>query len=456
MRFWLVAVVAAMPSVLVGQQLPRVVAQAEALGARTGVAVRDVDGKALYLHRGGDPFVPASNLKVLSAAAVLQGLGGEFRFSTPWQLRQGRLVVTASGDPNWLANTADAPATVFGAVVTALQRAGIKSIRGIDLAEGTFTGPSRPSTWPADQLDTYYCAPTGPFVLEQGTFVLSLRAGAANAEVAIASPPVGLPIRGTVPMVDARKGATYGAIDLGDAVKVNGKFWRKSSPVTIRTAVREPMTWFRAALEHALTQGGIAIDPAAPASEVALAPYQSELRPALLRILQDSSNFDAEQCLRVLGAVTLGDGSLRGGLLAFERQLTALVGNLPPGVVLLDGSGLSRDNRITPALVVETLATVLRGPHKDLYVACLPVAGESGTLERRFDKSPVAGRVFAKTGWIRGASALSGVLRRQDGGLRLFSILMNYDRDKNGLNKQLKDLQESIVEAIDALPVGGS
>jgi len=57
--------------------------------------------------------------------------------------------------------------------------------------------------------------------------------------------------------------------------------------------------------------------------------------------------------------------------------------------------------------------------------------------------------VRAKTGWIRGASSLSGLVEREDGTRRWFSILMSYDQKQDGLNKDLKQLQEQIVQAID-------
>jgi D-alanyl-D-alanine carboxypeptidase/D-alanyl-D-alanine-endopeptidase (penicillin-binding protein 4) len=435
------------------RSLEALIGEAEALGARTGVAVRDLEGRPLALHRAAEAFVPASNLKLLTAAAVLRGLGADFRFRTRFALRDGRLAVQASGDPNWITGTADAPSLVFGAVAAALQRAGVTAIRGIDLEPGVFHGPLRPASWPQDQLDTYYCAPTGPFVLEQGTFALTIRAGNGSAHVALAAPAAAVPLRGSIAMAAAKRGATYGAIDLGDAVKISGRFWQRSPPVTIRTAVRDPATWFAAALRHALLQAGIAESGEAPAATAALPAHQTELGSAIVRMLCDSSNFDAEQCLRVLGAQR-GDGSLAGGLGALRAELEAMVGNLPPAVVLVDGSGLSRANRVTAAFVVEVLAAALRGAGAESFQAALPVAGESGTLEDRFARSPVEGRVFAKTGWIRGASALSGVLRRGDGTLRLFAILMNYDRDPGGLVRRLKDLQERIVEAVDALPAG--
>jgi D-alanyl-D-alanine carboxypeptidase/D-alanyl-D-alanine-endopeptidase (penicillin-binding protein 4) len=129
--------------------------------------------------------------------------------------------------------------------------------------------------------------------------------------------------------------------------------------------------------------------------------------------------------------------------------LDRALGSVGEELVQVDGSGLSRGNEVTPSLLVRALRVVCASDDADMFLAALPVAGETGTLEGRFEDSPVRGRVRAKTGWIRGASSLSGILERKDGSRCAFAILMNYDPRKNGLNGQLKELQESIVEALD-------
>ena len=75
----------------------------------------------------------------------------------------------------------------------------------------------------------------------------------------------------------------------------------------------------------------------------------------------------------------------------------------------------------------------------------MPAPGQ-GSLRNRFKGSKVAGKVLAKTGWIRGASTLSGYV---DG--RPFSILMSYDPARNGLNRKLKALQDRMVAAMAAV-----
>ncbi len=437
------------------QSCDQVVAAAEALGARTGVAVCDADGELLFAHRLGEAFVPASNMKLRAAAAVLDGLGPDHEFCTRFHLRGGRLVVAAGGDPNWIRGTEHDPELVFATVAAALRRRGVTALAGIELDPGTFAGPLRPPGWPQDQLHTYYCAPTGPFVLEQGTFLLGIEAppGAAAAQVALLAPPADLPIRGSIAVADRRQGAVYGAIDLVEAVQVRGRFYRRSPAVTIRTAVQDPAAWFAAALRAMLSAAGVRVDAAAAAADADLIVHEhrSSLRLALARMLTDSSNFDAEQCLRVLGDRLRSDGSLAGGLAAMRQRLETRLGRVPDGVVLRDGSGLSRDNRVTPGLLVAALLTSASGPGGAVLRESLPVAGRSGTLADRFVGTDLVGRVRAKTGWIRGASSLSGVVERPDGTQRWFSILMNYDPRQDGLNRELKALQEQLVAAIDTM-----
>lgn len=448
---WAVPVVLA--AGLRAQACAEFVAAAEALGVRTGVAVCDGDGKVLYGHRIGEAFTPASNMKLLAATAALDGLGVDHCFTTTFRLRGGRLVVEASGDPNWIHGTEHAPERVFAAVAAALQRRGIGVLAGIDLDPGTFAGPLRPAGWPPDQLYTYYCAPTGPFVLEQGTFELAIAPAGDTAQVELVAPPAGLPIEGQITIAERAKGAVYGALDLGTAVQVRGKLYRKSPPVRIRTAVVDPATWYLAALRQELGRAGIVVDgePTHTMADLIVHQHRSDLRAAIARMLEDSSNFDAEQCLRVLGDRVQQDGSLAGGVAAMRRQLTARLGTVPDGVVLCDGSGLSRDNRLTPGLLAAALIATSRGPAGEVLRECLPVAGQSGTLSDRFLGSPLVGRVRAKTGWIRGASALSGCVDCRDGTRRWFSILMNYDPRHGGLNKDLKTLQERLVAAVFAM-----
>ena len=434
--------------------LAALVRQADDLGVTTGVLVRDLGGdRPLFAHRALTPFAPASNMKVLTAVAVEVGLGAEYRFRTGFQLRGGVLHVRAGGDPSWRTGSAQDPAVILRAAVEPLRAAGIRRIRGIALDEGSFTGPRRPASWPRDQLDRYYCAPTGGLVLDEGCFRVQIRATSSNlAQVTLLGPESGVPFTGSIAMTRSQgEGSLYGVRDHGGRLHLFGRFYSRAAPALVIGTVRDPTSWFLKTLEQALTEAGIRIDPQAPEQSLPAHVHESPLRPVLRRALVHSSNFAAEQCLRVLGAELLDDGSLAGGIRAMERELGRLVGNLPDSTRLVDGSGLSRDNQITPALVLEVLLVAVSLGFE--AVELLPQVGDEGTLSARFGGSPVAARVRAKTGWIAGASALSGVLELESRQQRLFSILMSYDPKPGAVNnRQLKKLQERMVEAMDRLP----
>jgi D-alanyl-D-alanine carboxypeptidase/D-alanyl-D-alanine-endopeptidase (penicillin-binding protein 4) len=109
-----------------------------------------------------------------------------------------------------------------------------------------------------------------------------------------------------------------------------------------------------------------------------------------------------------------------------------------------DGSGLSRENRLSAHALCEVLKHKYHGRDRDVFLNSLAIAGEDGTLEDRF-RNGLKGRVFGKSGYINGVSALSGYLKAKDGRHYAFSILMN----GISTNWTAKQLQESIVKAID-------
>ncbi len=452
MRFPRVGVAWLLAGLAPAQSLASLIEQAEALGARTGVVIADADGTVLFRHRAFEGFTPASNQKILTALALLDGLGADFHFATRFLLRDGALVVEASGDPNWHTGTEHDAATVFAAVAAGLREAGIDRVRAVRLDAGEFRGPARPPGWPADQLHFDYCAPTSPFLLDEGMFTVRIAPGADGPVAELVVPATGTPIVNELRRVSGRQRSTYGARDEGTRVVVYGRVAPRGAATEFRGVMADPARWYERLLLRELQDGGVRIDRAAPAPADRLVyEHRSPLRPAIERILEDSSNVDAEQCVRVLGAVRNGDGSLAGGLSALRARLESRLGAWPSAVDLHDASGLSAANRLTPGVLVAAMLAMGAGARDATFRECLPVAGRSGTLAERFVDSPLLGRVHAKTGWISGASALTGVVDRDAGDYRYFAILMNYDPQRGGLNGKLKALQERIVAAAAAL-----
>jgi D-alanyl-D-alanine carboxypeptidase/D-alanyl-D-alanine-endopeptidase (penicillin-binding protein 4) len=136
---------------------------------------------------------------------------------------------------------------------------------------------------------------------------------------------------------------------------------------------------------------------------------------------KESDNFYAEMLLKRLGRVQAGKGSTRAGAAIVRRELRER-GMALAGVRIVDGSGLSRRDRLTARALGQLLRSAWRdrGVRTPFYLS-LPRAGIEGTLEDRMEAPPARGRVRAKTGTTKNASALSGYV----GGTYVFVVLQN-------------------------------
>jgi len=417
-------------------------------GAQTGILVLDRDsGRVLYHHDALAMFAPASNMKVLTVAAALHRLGPDHVVETAFELHDGHLVVRGAGDAEMRTGGAGDPDRMFTEVVGALKLMGVDAVRSVRLDLDGFGGPIRPADWPANQLGRPYCPPTGGLVLEDGCVSVRLTPAGAGVRAIPLGAHAHVPVDGTVRV---GKGV-WGLRDDGDAIHLWGKVRRAGLPVEGSATVADPAAAFRRALEIAMRRGGVRIAADAPANSDPVHVQRTPWRATLQRALLDSSNFAAEQTLRILGHETLGDGSLAGGRRALRAALTDMVGEPDDAVRLEDGSGLSRTNRISPALLAATLREIAQGEHAAFFADALPLAGRTGSLEDRFLGSALVGQVQAKTGWIAGASSLSGYAPGPDGRVCVFAILMNYDRTASGRNKHLKKLQEQMCAAMGEL-----
>ncbi len=181
------------------------------------------------------------------------------------------------------------------------------------------------------------------------------------------------------------------------------------------------------AFQTALVRRGVAVAGApgtgrAPADVLPLALDLSEPLAAIVRRMnRESDNFIAEMLLKELGAAVVRRGSTGAGTRVVRAALVE-AGVPVAGVRLVDGSGLSRLDRLTARALVSILRAGARDSAiRDAFVTSLAVAGVSGTLKTRLARRPTFARVIAKTGTTSRASALAGFVRRR----YVFAILQN-------------------------------
>ena len=194
-----------------------------------------------------------------------------------------------------------------------------------------------------------------------------------------------------------------------------------------RYITRTPALSAATAFRNALRTAGVAVDGSVRIGKVdefaiPIAQIESPSLASILRFMdRESDNFTAELLLKQLGAVELNRGTSAAGATVVMQALAE--GCVPmAGVRIVDGSGLSRLDRLT----VNALAAILKAAYADptikpAFVASLPVAGVNGTLADRFRKPPARGRVVAKTGTTSDASALSGYVTTR----YVFAVLQN-------------------------------
>jgi D-alanyl-D-alanine carboxypeptidase/D-alanyl-D-alanine-endopeptidase (penicillin-binding protein 4) len=180
-----------------------------------------------------------------------------------------------------------------------------------------------------------------------------------------------------------------------------------------------------------------------------LGHLHSDLIDLLKPVNADSVNAVADQVFLATGHAVFGEGTRAAGARATSEALRRL-GVSAEGLVQVDGSGLSRANRVTAAQVTALIDAVLSRDERSAaaYLGSLAVAGETGTLSGRMREGPARGRVRAKTGFIAGTSALSGVAEGAGGRRYVFSVLVNYP-SVSGLNTSAwKPMQDEICELL--------
>ena len=435
---------------------------------RMGVQVVSAHGIPLLELQANKRFVPASTLKLLTAAAALRVLGPLHRFETAlWADRAPdrrgaveQLYLQGTGDPALREQDLLALADV-------LRQQQVRRIRGDLVIDDTAFDTARWGTsWAWDDRDDDFSAPVGALNLHGNaiTWVLAPgpNAGApALVQTIPATPYVQSDNRLRTVRAQARTGARVVTGPLGEGaglmptqrVEVLGNLALGEAPLTRRFAVNDGGQLAGWTLREILRRQGIAVEGeirrgTTPADAFRLATHQS---PALATQLTDfvkaSDNHGMECLIKRMGVKTRGCGTWMCGLQAVGDYLANEVGLELAALAMVDGSGLARTNLLSPAQLVRLLQHLQKdlelGP---VFVGSLPVAGVDGTLESRFRTGSLRGRVRAKTGTMGGVSCLAGYMTTQRQELVTFAIMMN---GFVGPAARYRKLQEQILALID-------
>ena len=381
-----------------------------------------VDGEAIGERNAEIAVIPASNQKIPVAAAALEQLGQDFRYTTTVAassepvggMVDGDLYVIGGGDPllssdwypasNLELNPVTSP-TSFDTLADRVVAAGVTEITGSVVGDGS-------------RYDDEFFAPGW------GDGVAGLEGGPYDALMANDSRVLGDPLRGNDPN---------------------------------EAAARE----FTLLLEaRGVKVGGTASAGTAPADAVVLTSIDSApLSDVVAEMLGNSDNNTAEMVVKELGFTVATPGTREAGLGVVREQLVEWGVDVTP-VVLADGSGLSLDNRLT----CDAILTVLqRTGFESAIGQGLPVAGQTGTLATAFVDHPVAGRLRGKTGTLNNppfnvdppaVKALAGFLPVEGGSAIEYVLILNGPTVSD--QSEYRPVWEALADALDTYPAGAS
>lgn len=426
---------------------------------RVGMTVHDASsGEEVFALNSDTPFNPASNTKIFTTAAALSVLGADFRFRTtlwapkyatnsgaPADAIKGDVFLQGSGDPSL--QPAD-----LAELIRDLARHGIQQIDGDIVLDGQFRDEA--------SLERAEAAPgqgSGALMLNRDAYRVRVVPSSIGRSAHITLEPSSpyFVLRGSVKTVAGKKTKLLVDSHRKDdhlVIEVRGRIGSKRSAASVKKRIPDAREWIIATLTTVLKDTGIRhngtfrIGPAPIGPLHLIAEHRSLPLSEICRVVnKDSNNFVADVVWKTLGAVRFGlPQSLEKGAKAVSEWLVPL-GFQPERLRLVNGSGLTYENRVRPIdvgkLLLKLYHSLELGPE---FIQSLAVGGIDGTIHYRF-RGQSHGLVRGKTGTLNGVSVLSGYVGSHPGVL-VFTIFVEGFRPKR--LQQVRQLQAQIVEVL--------
>ena len=443
-------------TVLAGLPAPRAaVAQPSGAGGdgayRGYLAARLGEGGALEvldeLH-AGRLFVPASVLKVLTAAAALEHLGAGYRWVTrlaahgavDGAVLDGDLVVEPGADPTWGEFFDGGAAGPLAALAAQVRERGIERVTGdLVVDAGRFPGRPHPVDRGYDDLPYRHGTPAAGLAVDEGTVAVRVAPGTAVGAPARAAAPEGLELINLTTTVGSdRHGA--GTLDFiplwgTDTLLLRGEYPISESSFLVPASDPSPAHRAAQRLRDALDEAGVSVaggvrlvrrpDAGSGPTSVLAELHSPPLAELLPHVLTRSHNWYADTLALTLGLEVAGSGRFDDGVEVVADFVAGLPGAGAPASAeawLADGSGLSPANLVAPATVVRVLVHAAGRPWGPTLIDALANPGV-GSLAAWPALAPVA----AKTGTLRHTVALAGLLEPASDAPVFFCYFVNHN-----------------------------
>ena len=410
---------------------------------KCGIKVVSLDNDEVLYERDAKILLrPASNMKLITAAAALSTLGKNFLLKTEMYsdtlisngVLHGNIYLKGFGDPDFTS----AP---FADFLSMLKARGIAKIEGNVVGDATYFDDERWGVgWMWDDEPAGFAAYNSALSINRNCVAVTVTPSNTMGDTTLVS--IDPPTQYVSLLNTATTGADTTALTLEisrkfkerlNVITVKGQIARGAKPQKEFVSVWGPemyfLTLFKEELQHEniVFDGKLLLDTI-PSSAVLFARHLQPIDSMVVYLNKMSDNLSAENTIKILGAESYGvPGTTEHGISSVKRTLCSF-GIDTTKFLMVDGSGVSHYDLLTPDILV----TLLRAMHSkkdifDLYYSSLPNAGVDGLLANRMKGTPAQNNLHAKTGTLGGVSSLSGYVTTADGEMLAFSIMMqNY------------------------------
>jgi D-alanyl-D-alanine carboxypeptidase/D-alanyl-D-alanine-endopeptidase (penicillin-binding protein 4) len=428
------------------QEIEAIINRSQYRRAYWGILIQTLNSPTpLYSLNAEKNFVPASNVKLLITAAALLKLSPDYRFRTSVYRRHDTITVVGRGDPTL--TTAQ-----LQTLAQQLKRQGIENINHLILDASYFPHSSPNSSWEWSDLYTNYGVISSSFNLNQNSVTLKLIPQKLGKPLKfIWSDPLAgkqweIDNQGVTSAENTKSTVNIRGNFAKNTLRIEGQLPINSEPDSWEISIPNPDRYFLVSLTTRLAQQGIKVGTNKIVTDSTypqnlgenIANIESEnLIYIINKTNQDSNNLYAETLLK-----TLAKDSKSVDGIEIVKQTLKEVGLNPETYHLSDGSGLSRQNLVSPEIIAILLTRMLSTQEGNIYKQSLAQAGINGTLKNRFVNTPVKIFLMGKTGTLTGVSALSGYLESPRFYPLVFSIIVNQSEQRG------RDLRQAIDEII--------
>ena len=398
------------------------------------------NGKIIYQQRANKLQPPASTQKLMTSLAATLYLGKDFRFKTQLETEQNNVIIKFGGDPSFTRQN-------LYQLLQQLPTNGINQITGnIYLNGSVFDGETRQPGLPWDMLGQCYAAPASSITVAhncvKGSLYSSNMLGGATRIYVPAYQPVH-PSTNAITVNAAQKAAQFCDLQLNvngnNDYHVSGCMVQRSTPLALNFAIQNTVKFTSHIIRADLQQlgipfsGKIIVDNHKTGTVIAT-HRSAPLKDLLHHMLKVSDNLYADMIAKTVGAHYYHQsGNFLNGVSAIKAIIREKAG-LTINNIMVDGSGLSRDDRITAHDLYELVSYIYKHNNTLQILPDLPIAGVDGTLHyrRSVQNPPLMGNLIAKTGTLYGTYNIAGLLTTKTGKkLIVVELMTNYPDHPN-------------------------